>query len=519
MNHDPIFTYQARLDVTPEQDDAMSRYAMLYGQVERTLFAQMQAGTDSSVKSEFQCRFGITARQFNAVSIALKGKIKSIKERRPGLISDLESKCARTRKTIARLEKKCPGSNKVHQKKRRLHTLEKRLENLKQDHTNGAVHMCFGSRKLFRAQFHLEANGYGSLDEWRSDWKEARRREFFVIGSKDEKSGCQGCTATMDADGTLSLRLRLPDAVGKYTHFSGLRFAYGQEVIENALLVGQAISYRFVRDEKGWRVLASTGYKAPPVVTSRLAGAIGIDINADCLAVSETDRFGNLMGSKVIGCVTYGKSKDQTRATIGDAVKIIKEQAKDAGKPVVVEKLNFSKRKAELEKGSPRDSRMISSFAYSEVHKTLRAACLRGGVEVISVDPAYTSVIGAVNHASRHGISVHQGAAFVVARRGLGLSERPAVAQGVAPARNGSHVTFSLPARNRGKHVWSFWSATRSKLKAAHAAHIRSGGLRTNPAPLRQNPASGATRVLPAKSRHANRSQHCSASVMDDIPF
>ncbi len=31
MNHDSIFTYQTSLDATPEQDGAMSRYAMLYG--------------------------------------------------------------------------------------------------------------------------------------------------------------------------------------------------------------------------------------------------------------------------------------------------------------------------------------------------------------------------------------------------------------------------------------------------------------------------------------------------------
>ncbi len=54
----------------------------------------------------------------------------------------------------------------------------------------------------------------------------------------------------------------------------------------------------------------------------------------------------------------------------------------------------------------------------------LKAACFRAGVEGIEVDPAYTSVIGAVNHARRHGIGSHQGAAYAVARRGLGLSER-----------------------------------------------------------------------------------------------
>ena len=53
----------------------------------------------------------------------------------------------------------------------------------------------FGGRKLFNAQFDLAANGYESLGEWREDWRSARSSQFFVIGSKDETGGCQGCVA------------------------------------------------------------------------------------------------------------------------------------------------------------------------------------------------------------------------------------------------------------------------------------------------------------------------------------
>ena len=36
------------------------------------------------------------------------------------------------------------------------------------------LHICFGSSKLFNAQYHLEENGYSSLDEWRVDWGKKR---------------------------------------------------------------------------------------------------------------------------------------------------------------------------------------------------------------------------------------------------------------------------------------------------------------------------------------------------------
>jgi hypothetical protein len=48
---------------------------------------------------------------------------------------------------------------------------------------------------------------------------------------------------------------------------------------------GTALSYRFVRDTKGWRVFVSL--KAQPVekVTRSQAGAMGMDLNADHLAM------------------------------------------------------------------------------------------------------------------------------------------------------------------------------------------------------------------------------------------
>jgi hypothetical protein len=187
---------------------------------------------------------------------------------------------------------------------------------------------------------------------------------------------------------------------------------------------------------------------------------------------------------------------------------------------LAIETLDFRKEKAELESVDAARARLLSSFVFSKVTTGVKSACLRAGVQLIEVKAAYTSVIGAVNHAQRRGISVHQGAACAVARRGLGLREAPAVRQAIVPVRNGGHVTFAVPVRNRAKHVWSQWSGIRSELKAALAAHWRSGQPRGSPAPL--SPATrilGATCLSTARSRGANRFQHCSGSVEGDVPF
>jgi hypothetical protein len=69
------------------------------------------------------------------------------------------------------------------------------------------------------------------------------------------------------------------------------------------------------------------------------------------------------------------------------------------------------------------------------------------GVEVIEVNPAWTSVIGAVNYASRFGLSVYLAAAIAIARCGLSFSEN-AAGPVVAIPVNGDHVTFLVPERN-----------------------------------------------------------------------
>jgi hypothetical protein len=43
---------------------------------------------------------------------------------------------------------------------------------------------------------------------------------------------------------------------------------------------------------------------------------------------------------------------------------------------------------------------MLSGLLYAKCRQLLEAKCIRAGVEVIRVNPAYTSTIGAVKYAS-----------------------------------------------------------------------------------------------------------------------
>ena len=221
----PVATYQACIcDYGGMErsagDAALSAYAELYGLVERKLFAEVAAGkTAASLNSGYLRRYGILARMLDAARASLEGKVASVQEQQKLQVGSLGRRIARAQRQIAGAAEQ-GRRDQVHQKRRRLATLQSRLAALEADVSTGKTKLCFGSKRLWRKQHHLGENGDVNHQERLGDWQDARRDEFFVLGSRDETAGCQLCVATVADDGTLILRLRLPDCLagqhGKY---------------------------------------------------------------------------------------------------------------------------------------------------------------------------------------------------------------------------------------------------------------------------------------------------------------
>jgi IS605 OrfB family transposase len=182
--------------------------------------------------------------------------------------------------------------------------------------------------------------------------------------------------------------------------------------------------------------------------------------------VTETDRFGNPVGSWVIHCVTYGRTSERRAAIVGDAVKQAVAIAVDRGKPIAIEKLDFWKTRATLEAASGKHARMFCAFAYRRIQAVIRARSYEAGIEVLDTNPAYSSIIGKYKFASRYGLSAHNAAACVLARRVDDLGER-------LPSQ--FQVTPRLLAKNRSGHVWSLWAIVSRRDRVAHAARRRPG--------------------------------------------
>ncbi|HEX4840322.1 MAG TPA: hypothetical protein VFU89_07780 [Rhabdochlamydiaceae bacterium] len=474
-----IRTIETRIPHNPISDEILVACAHLFSHLEHRLFADIAAGkSPGKLKNDYLAAYDITARQFNSLRVLVEGKRASIKKQLTIRISNIKNRLASLTKTIKRLIKTKADPRTIHQKKRRLFNLEQQLSQLNEDHKQGNIRCCFGGKKLFYAQFTPVENGYSSHEKWLKDWKNTRNRELFFLGSRDETAGNQTCTATLQPDQTITLRLRLPKALekyGKYLLIPGIAFKYGKEELRSVLenKTTQAISWRFKLDAKGWRVFASFDIK-PAVCTSKQnIGVIGLDINADHLALTETDRFGNPISAKTIPCNTYGKSSNEARAIIGDAAALAVAFADTTHKPLIFEELDFQKKKSSMKESHRAYARMLSSFAYGSIIVHLKSRCSKKGVFFKQVNPAYTSVIGRITYAARYGLSIHSAAALVIGRRYLRFSEKVPSTLSEIPDGKDGHVTLSLPARNRNKHVWSLWSLLSKKLRTALAAHFR----------------------------------------------
>jgi len=134
--------------------------------IERNLYRELEAGRAvTDLKREYQRRYGINARHFNALYAALKGKIHSLMECRKrhikqlqSSISGLEKLIRRWRKQVPRIPLACPLQQgdktprqilrwRLHQKQRRLYTLKARLERIQHEKPR----LVFGGQKRWAA--------------------------------------------------------------------------------------------------------------------------------------------------------------------------------------------------------------------------------------------------------------------------------------------------------------------------------------------------------------------------------
>lgn len=71
--------------------------------------------------------------------------------------------------------------------------------------------ICFGSKKLFKAQFNLAENNYVDHAAWLEEWRNARNSHFKFDGDALQASGNAFARITERDDGLFDLEMRLPE--------------------------------------------------------------------------------------------------------------------------------------------------------------------------------------------------------------------------------------------------------------------------------------------------------------------
>ncbi len=478
-----VRTFHGKLEGDASAFAALEQAAGAYSRALRSCYAALSSDGDFS-RRETAAHLGLQYDYVEAAWRQAKGIRDSVLANCERLAGEADARASNARKTAEKAEDRASKAakpatilkwrQKAHYAKRRAHKLALRAEAFRNEAAKPAPSVCFGSAKLFNAQHYLADNGFADHAEWRKAWRDARSDTLRSVGQCSKKSGnwavlCQH----IEAD-AFTLRIRLPsscEAEGKYAIFR-LRLPYGYREILDQLSRNAAITWTFKRVDGTWKAYAAITERAEARDMS--AGAIGVDFNADHLAIAVIDASGNPLAKecRTIPLALYGASTDKAKAMLGDAVRGVVDLAIERGLPIVIEDLDFGQKKTELrEFGKARRARMLSGLSVAMFRQMLVTRAHRKGVRVVVINPRFTSFLGRLRYERRLGISVHHAAAVEIARRGLGCSVKAKPWAGKL-ARCG-HVAFQVPDRKPEKHVWSWIGSAFAAYRRAHEAHIR----------------------------------------------
>ena len=413
------------------------------------------------------CRkYGLLKRTVNSIRFDVQGRMKAQMEgkktEREQLLEKIavtEEKIIKIRAELDRLKPKAAKNSltdkekktyhnlkeSLYWKKNRRNRLKQRKEKLDYQIRENVYDMCHGTKVLFNKQYRLMENGYRTHEKWHHDFVKARDRNVFFLGSRDESFGNQMCRLRYDeVTETFTLELRKEykycegsRARDRYVRVGGLDFKHRKAEL-SALVksYGTAgipahsrfpLSCRFHRVGNRWYLQVIFEQSFEDWRSTGRYGTIGLDYNDGFIELSETDESGNLKYRKHYDLKHHGtgnRAREEIRAAVADIV----TYAESKGKDVVIEDLDFGRKKARQTSSNKRKgkayNRMLHLFDYHRYRQTLENAGFNHRVKVLVVSPRNTSRIGKQKYSSSRKLNVHQAASYVIARRGQGYIDK-----------------------------------------------------------------------------------------------
>ena len=431
--------------LTLEQRKTIGSLMRVQSSAKRFAYNRYREGglSDNDLKKLLMSEYGINARDAWAAMTDAKATIESQKELLGQNLSDVCWRLKKVKKKLSRVrELKKKGV------RGRIRKLKKQRDFYRSHLKAGTVPPAvFGGKKNFKKRKAGEIT--------KEEWRELRDSNYYSIGSAND-GGNQNLRILPGGpgEGTAPFRLRINTGPRKHAFVELWVPEKNRKEICRLLESGRPYSVRLMRrkDVIHAHISADAAKGEAEPSPDFSSGCAGVDINTDRLAVTLIGPDGNFMCSKVFRLPHVDSLRTNAKEhLLGNTVKEVIEYVKSKGISVVaVEDLAFSQR---YDTNSKKLNRKLSSFVHHKTRKLITSRCCKEGIGLVEVNPNYTSFIGKHKYTETYGLSVHQAAALVIARRAAGLGEKFP-----KPVKEFFRQHVKVPSRNPGG-TESLWKA------------------------------------------------------------
>ena len=280
---------------------------------------------------------------------------------------------------------------------------------------------------MFKAQFHLKENGFKTHEAWLNAYRRSRDSFIRYLGSSDETSGNSLFQIKYnESTDDFSFKIRKEkqyESNGKYLTLDHINFKYKKDFLKGLLQYQPSLTYQILRRGRNkWYLQVSFSCDFP-VKTTKDQGCLGIDFNSGFLVITETNHHGNLIKQFIQPLIYHGKGK-RGKQELQETIKTLVKYSRYKRKSIVIEDLDFNKKKSKtISKENKQYNRMIHTLDYSRFTEVITNTSIPYGVQLIKVNPAYTSIIGREKYATPMKLNTHIAASYVIARRGQGFRD------------------------------------------------------------------------------------------------
>jgi IS605 OrfB family transposase len=290
--------------------------------------------------------------------------------------------------------------------------------------------VVFGGRRLFEklCKNHLTRK---LRERLKKQWREQRQGILISIGSKSDKGN--RLTRFEDLNGQLYLRITTGNREFIYAKVlrepsnSKDKWLTFMAMLLESWQTKNYFAYTVELKLRDGEVYGSVSFEipTPEIKYTKENGVIAIDTNASPihLAIAEVSKTGELLSYQTISLhYLLGLSQNSKDHQEWILAHQLLDLAIQKGKAIAIENLKKLKKGMRGDGKAKLRKRLHHWNAKKLLQKIKRIARLKG-VEVIEVNPAYTSVIGVLKYAPQLSIDKDIAGAYVIGRRALGFKE------------------------------------------------------------------------------------------------